>query len=377
MRHKQITYKITFSHKDMNKLKIIINVLFAVILGDVLASVTQLDAVYTIGGVLVAQVVSSIVQPTGVLLGVTVEIWKNDIIENLFKDNSFLNYAFNADSYVIGGKVVHIPEAGAKPSAEKNRSSLPAAVKVRTDGDVVYLIDEFTTDPILIKNADEVELSYDKRQSVLSEHQLALNEIVGDWMLYNWFTYTYNSVTTTGQILRTSGTASASYNPHSTATGTRKKFVKEDLQAAQTLMNKNNIPKQGRYAIVPSDMMAQLLDDTDLKQRDGANGGEANLQEGVIMRLYGFNIIDRSSVLLFTNAGTPVAKEPTAADAATDNNAVLCYQMNSVERAKGAVEFFENENDPTYYGSIYSALVRMGGRIRRSKGVVAIVQTLV
>jgi hypothetical protein len=45
----------------------------------------------------------------------------------------------------------------------------------------------------------------------------------------------------------------------------------------------------------------------------------------------------------------------------------------------GDNEFFENEKDPTYYGSIYSALVRAGGRIRRNdaKGVIALVQDAV
>lgn len=43
------------------------------------------------------------------------------------------------------------------------------------------------------------------------------------------------------------------------------------------------------------------------------------------------------------------------------------------------MKFFEDEGNPQYYGDIYSALVRMGGRIRREdqKGVVAIVQDLV
>jgi hypothetical protein len=66
----------------------------------------------------------------------------------------------------------------------------------------------------------------------------------------------------------------------------------------------------------------------------------------------------------------------TTAGSATDNAAVLCWQKNSVERALGMVDFFEDLGNPTYYGDIYSALVRVGGRIRRSdgKGILAIVQ---
>ena len=47
-----------------------------------------------------------------------------------------------------------------------------------------------------------------------------------------------------------------------------------------------------------------------------------------------------------------------------------------IHRAQGEVKAFESEGDPTYYGDIYSFLVRAGGRILRSdsKGVAALVQ---
>src|SRR5215510_12377424 len=104
------------------------------------------------------------------------EIWTKFIQENLFKDNEFLNYAFNADQYVLEGKVVHIPNAGNAPTVVKNRSSLPATVTQRADVDVTYSIDEFTTDPILIPNAETVELAYDKLSNVLSESESALRQ---------------------------------------------------------------------------------------------------------------------------------------------------------------------------------------------------------
>ena len=74
------------------------------------------------------------------------EIWTKYIQENLFKDNEFLNYAFNADQYVLEGKVVHIPNAGSTANVVKNRTTLPATVIQRADVDITYSIDEFTTD---------------------------------------------------------------------------------------------------------------------------------------------------------------------------------------------------------------------------------------
>jgi len=307
-------------------------------------------------------------------MAIQVEVWQSDIVASLFKKNPFINYAFNADQYVVGGKIVHIPTAGAAPTVVKNRSSLPATIAKRTDVDILYQIDEFTTDPILIPDADTVELSYDKRQSVTGEHFDALVAAAGDWMLYNWFTglNAAADAQVTGTILRTTGGNVAAHMPSST--GLRLKFLKEDLKRARTTMNKANIPNENRYAIFSSDLLDQLMDDADLIKRDGAQGGELNLGEGVIMRLYGFNIMERATTLTFTNAATPLIVAPGTAGAAAHNDAVLCWQSNAVEKALGDVKFFDDMGNPAYYGDIYSALLRVGGRARRAAGVVAIVQ---
>lgn len=64
-------------------------------------------------------------------MAITVEIWSDAIVENLFSDNSFLSRAFRADEYVKQGKVVHIPNAGAPSGVQKNRTVLPAAHRRR------------------------------------------------------------------------------------------------------------------------------------------------------------------------------------------------------------------------------------------------------
>jgi hypothetical protein len=54
----------------------------------------------------------------------------------------------------------------------------------------------------------------------------------------------------------------------------------------------------------------------------------------------------------------------------------MCWQKDSVARALGEKKFFEKKDDPEYYGDVYSAMIRAGGRRRRADdaGVVAIVQ---
>jgi hypothetical protein len=152
------------------------------------------------------------------------------------------------------------------------------------------------------------------------------------------------------------------------ATGNRKLFVKENLKAMQLAFNKQNISKTDRYALFDSDMLGQLQDDPDLKKRDGISGGELDLKNGVITRLYGFNIMERSDVIRLTG-DTVLA--PGVANVAASNAGVFCWQKNSVASALGTVDFFERLNDPLYFGDVYSALTRMGGRRYRqdNKGV--------
>ena len=344
--------------------------LMALLVGAMLLFV---DGAFASAGVNTGMVRSSMQMPYGQMVqmnGINVEIWVNYIMENLFKDNDFLNYCFDEGDFVLGGAVVHIPQAGAKPTVVKNRSGAGTIVQ-RTDTDITYPLDAFTTDPVLIQNVEAVEVSYDKIASVLSEQLEALREVVGDNMIYNWLV---NGVAA-GAIVRTTGAASGVYLAPG-ATGTRLLFVKENLKSAQFIMNKQNIPKTDRFALLPSEFIDILNSDADLIKRDANFGGELSLKDGKVSMLYGFKIIDRSDVAVFDNSGTPVVKAPGAATATTDNLAGICWQRNAIAKAMGTVDFFFRENDPVNYGDIYSALVRMGGRARRTAltGIVPIVQ---
>lgn len=341
--------------------------IIALFVGGALGAAAGLN-VWAVSGVVFA---SAFVPKAAGVLGMAIqrEIWLEDIVGNLFKKNPHLAHAYSADQFVLSGKVVHIPNAGAKPTVKRNRSSLPATVVQRTDVDITFNLDEYTTDPILITNADDAELSYDKRQSVIGEQSNALAELVGTWMLYYW------RVTASAQMIRTSGDSIATHL--SGGTGNKKELTVADVKKAQKLMNKNNVPSMERYAILDADMYDQLLDDlTATQYRDFSRA--LNEKEGIVGKLYGFTFLEpRSDVLRYSNDSTPVPRDPGGDDdAATDNAAGLFWQKDMVIRALGTNDFFENTNDPTYYGDIYSALVRAGGRKRRNdaKGVVAIIQ---
>lgn len=299
------------------------------------------------------------------------EMWLREIIKRLFKNNAFLNYATAEDEYVVGGRIVHIPQPGARPTVTKNRNSYPATAVRRTDSDITYNLDEYTTAPSHLPYKEIAEISYDKLSSILQDHFGYLIQDVADDLLYKWTDQLAvdNIVYTTGEATAV-GVAGQ--------TGNRKAMTDRDLKRARLLLNTQNIPQEGRIAIIESNMLDQLTNSLSQTQyRDFSRTYDA--ATGTIGTLYGFNIIERSSVVMVQGSGEGTegwALDIEGVVSATDNVACLAYHPSCVSRALGERKLFNDPNRPEYYGDLNSALLRAGARRRRSDdyGVIAIVQ---
>lgn len=310
-------------------------------------------------------------------MAVTKEVWQDHIEGNLFKNNEFLLSSVDESQYVLEGKVVHIPQAGGTPTISVNAAFGPVTVVQRTDTDITYNLDVYSSQPIGITNAEEVELSYDKRESILSEHEDSLNQTIADYILTKW--------SPVGNIIRTTGIMNNDANsapvvvPAATpiATGQRLKFGLYDLKAIKTKLDNANIPANDRYGILNVDMYNQLVDDLILSKYRETSLTLDEATGEIKGRLLGFKIFMRSSVVTYNNAATPVLNAYGSAGATTDNAAGLFWQRNAVGRAKGPTLFYEQIGNPIYQADIYSLMQRMGARIRRvnEENIVAIVQT--
>ena len=143
-------------------------------------------------------------------MALQVQIWIKSIIENLFADNSFASKSVDHSEFV-NEKTVHVPNAGAAPSVVKNRTTFPAAVTTREDVDLSYDIDEFSVDPIRIPNADKVELSYNKRESIIRGSRNKLADDIHASLIYSWIPSGVNTIFTEGAAV-TAHIASATGN---------------------------------------------------------------------------------------------------------------------------------------------------------------------
>ena len=225
------------------------------------------------------------------------QVWLKTLQENFFPDDSFVAKSEN-DSQYVENKTVHVPNAG-KPSGVKvNRTSLPAQIQER--------IDELTTDPIRISHADSVELSYDKRSSILKNDKEELQRVASELILRSWA----KGADAAHPILTDGGERDAHTEQ---GTGKRKKMTANIVHQVSLRMDKQNLPKTGRYLILDTDMYGDLLDSLTEAGRL-AFLASANVTKGTVGQLYGIDIFSRSEVLRLKANGEIIA-EPTGGEA--------------------------------------------------------------
>jgi len=292
------------------------------------------------------------------------EVWIQDIQETLFFENEFLNLAVDHSAYIVNS-VVHIPQAGNKPNVVKNRTELVADLQQRTDTEITYGVDNYTTDPFLVKDFENLQISYEKRMSIMGQHIATLGDTIAENTLQKWAV----SGSTT-HVLRTTGDAQGEeVLPNATATGTRNLLTKKDFARAAAIMDLDKVPKQGRFAIVPTAMYYNLFTDAELVA-NRARLSEDLIKTGVVGDIHGFKIIYRGTVVRYTNAAannlrTPAPATGVIADAATDCAGTICFSRFATTQAIGEIMVYLNEGEARSYGDIMSAEVNHGAHYMR------------
>lgn len=355
--------------------RVFVNLILAVLVGFAVMAVTGDAGAGVVGaslivGATIAQIVlGENLAPQGSFnMALQTEVWVADIQETLFYENEFIRLAVDHSSYVTN-KTVHVPQSGGKPNVEKNRVANVATIQRRTDTELTYDLDNYTTDPFLVKNVEDLQISYDKRQSVLGQHIATLRDVVATETLQKW---AVNASTT--HVVRTSGEPTAML-PNSTATGTRRLLTPEDIAKAAALMDIDKVPTEGRFLVIPTAMFYGLFTQKELVDNQ-ARVGKDMLEKGVLAKLFNFNIITRGSVVKYTNAAANNLRDAGVADAATDCAGAIAFSRYAVSQALGEIMVYMNEGDAQSYGDIMSAEVNHAAHYLRTNnfGLVSIAQ---
>lgn len=300
--------------------------------------------------------------------------FEREIQEELFPDNTFMQYAINDDAYVNGNSV-ELPQSGTLPDVIVDNAVWPLPVSQRADSAVNYTLENLNTE---VTHLPKVEVLTEaggamKRASITRQQANALNEKAANRCLVNW-----GSGLATAQKIATTG-AGRSASVSGATTGTRKKMQADDLLAAieQLMVQDVTFGGQMPVLVVNAGFYRDLLGINDFIRYDATGGSRPAVITGQVGEIYGVNVVRRSFVLK-TDASDNVSAEGSAV-AGTDQGAALLYHPDFVRRAVGAFSVYIEENKAAYAGSIMSSELRFGSRRARQddKGVVLIYEDTV
>lgn len=293
-----------------------------------------------------------------------VKVFSSDLQKNLFPDNAFYKSSKLDAGAAVTAKTVEVPQSGAEPTISVNPAVFPLTASQRTDDTKTYSIDLFATTPIHIEDENEVVTNYSKRMDILSDHINSLNTKIADNMANAW------GATVAANKLAMTGTA----RPSALAgtTGDRKGIAYADLVSAMELMDRQDVPHDGRNIVVDSQGFADLLKLDQFISFDYNN--MKPVVSGQVGEILGMRVFKRSRTLVYDNANAKAALGDAVA--ATDNSAALIWHQNFVRRAEGTVKVYSEIDSPLYLGSIFAAAVRNGGMASRAdeKGVISLIE---
>lgn len=372
--------------KFINCINVLYNIAMALFIGIAVQIATEgvVDFRAATCGVLLLGVVYNIYTFVGrkrlkglLFEGLQKEIWTDHIEEEIRKDNTFMKFSKKVpEQSLLGGRVVHIQQSGGSGNVIKNRQTLPAKTRKRNDSDLVYLLNDFTTDPVVIPFTEEKELSAEYRNSVLGEDRDNLVENVAENLIVDWLqsdaysSYAASKLTDqNGAVLESTG-ADGEQNNHS-GDAARKLSTINDLQRMRKAFKDDDRWFENKmYALLtPQQEIEMFPADNLITATYMQNVTEEERRSGIMYKAQGWKLMSRSSVAHLAADGT--LKLPGEALVATDDMASMFWYEGAVEHTVGAIEPFFKHRDPNNYGDVFSFLIYSGGRARRAdyKGI--------
>ena len=363
-------------------LNVVTAFLFALILGFAIEEKTEVNpfnfAAYAVGlsvSISVIGLALNVKTEKYAYMALIKEIWVNQVQDTLNMDAAFLPYSTDHSQYVAFG-TVHLPQSGSNPTILVNPTVFPLAISPRVDTDRTYSLVRYALEPTIIDNLDALQVSYDKRQSVIGQQMSTLVDTIGTRVAYAW------SASGAANIAETTGSAVDTWlSPGST--GTRKAVALADIANLAKKLDKDNVSRQGRKLLMQADMFWELFAISEVV-RASYNGFQANaLATGVVAQIFGFDIMMRPTVSIYAkNATTPTAVG--AATAVDDSYACIAWHPSFVSRALGTITPMYDSGDngngkPEYLGKVFNMEVMLGAAILRDdmKGVAVLKQAWV
>lgn len=173
------------------------------------------------------------------------EIWVKQLLENFYPQGNFLTKVTDFSELVENNKI-HIPSAGIDPKVLINNTTYPISIKERDDFDHEIPLATFSTENTLVRRPEAIEYSYDKLESVISQHRNTLSSAVAMKAAH---AYAPQNDSVFTPVIETSGTT----------LNDRLSLCFNDVLNLKERFDEANIPLEDRYLVLHPKHVTDLL----------------------------------------------------------------------------------------------------------------------
>lgn len=278
------------------------------------------------------------------------QVWINQLMEKLYDNSGHLLRSVDMSAFV-NYNTINLGDAGVDPDVLINNNTYPIATVERSDSPLTISLDRYRTQNTIVRDAEAVQLAYNKLESVIRGHRSKIAETVLAKATHAWAPAANATET---PVFETTGA-------NRTDGSSRKELTVKDIAKARRLFDKLKVPQAGRVLVLCPEHQEDLIN-ADAQMFKAF----ANQRTGEILQLFGFDVY--VSTLTATYNSTTGAKESFGAAAtSTDSPSSLFYHENEVMRADGDTEMFARLRDPEQDGDIVGFSKRFIGMPIRGK----------
>lgn len=336
---------------------ILLSIFISVLFGSFVSMAVGVPPMYAIGGaVILSNVIMPAVTthlPNGVLNAVVLKsAYEAELLKSLKEiKNDFLARVRDR-SELVGNDVLDLTKAGVKPNVLIDNTAYPIPAVQRTDEGVKLPLRKLTTEVTIITEDELYALPYDKKNDVIADHKIALQEEFRKLALYSFCPAAQTSKT---PVIVTTGADDG--------TG-RRRLTKADLIKLRSALNGIGV---GECDLVLSpEHVEDILLWSEVFERQ-----YQLISSGIVLPMYGFMISQNQGYAPLFNGTTKTAYGAVAAG--SEVSASVAYPALRMIKGYGSLKMYFKEPEPRYQQSEVNFNAHFIAIPKDSEGTAAIV----
>lgn len=261
------------------------------------------------------------------------QVWTDQITKNFYPEATFLSFAKDF-SQLADNDIINMADCGFDPKVLVNNTTYPIDIKEREDMPLSFQLDLFETENTLVRNPEAVELSYDKMESVIYGHRMALLNKTSQKAAH---AFAPNENTDNTPVIKTTGTDNGDGY---------KRVTIEDILKLKRKFDLLDVPADKRFLVLDPHHTEDLIL-SDVK----AFKDLTDFVNGKPKRLLGFNILEYTKNPKYNI----ITLKKLEFGEISNDNSVFCsfaFSSDEVMKADGTVQMYERLNDPELRGTV-------------------------